>query len=539
MASPQNTIGLISHDFEESYDGFNLLYPHNQSTVFLIDSCGQIVHSWDGDSEERPGLTAYILENGDLLKTQRTSSIEAPIWAGGAGEAVEQRTWDNQLLWLFELNDSTARLHHDIAPLPDGNVLMIAWESKTEDEAITAGRNPALLSQGKLWPDYILEYDPTLDTVIWEWHAWDHLIQDFDESKENYGPISQHPELIDINWDNHNGHPDWMHTNAIDFNVFLNQIAISVPYFNEIWVIDHSTTMEEAAGHTGGNSNKGGDLLYRWGNPATYKAGDSADQFFFFQHDINWIYPNASFDHPDFNKMAVFNNRVGPLTSTSNIFTPDFDTINFQYLMNIDQTFGPDDFERTIIHPENNINAFSNALSSVQILPNGNALICSGRWGYSFEITPEEKIVWEYITPITEGARATQGDILSINQNVTFRLKRYDPSYSAFIGRDLTPQGFIELNPNEDFCNQLVLIEENYLNRDIKIYPNPGTDFLIVDFPHQPVSLNLEIYNIQGQLVSSNTNIVSGERVNISFLPRGIYFISYGSGQRHYRFVKE
>jgi len=40
----------------------------------------------------------------------------------------------------------------------------------------------------------------------------------------------------------------------------------------------HSTTRAEAAGHTGRRSGKGGDLLYCWGNPRTYRAGTKADQ---------------------------------------------------------------------------------------------------------------------------------------------------------------------------------------------------------------------------------------------------------------------
>ncbi len=52
------------------------------------------------------------------------------------------------------------------------------------------------------------------------------------------------------------------------YNAELDQIVLSVHNFDEVWVIDHSTTTAEAAGHSGGNSGKGGDLLYRWGNPA-------------------------------------------------------------------------------------------------------------------------------------------------------------------------------------------------------------------------------------------------------------------------------
>ncbi|MGC8644373.1 MAG: hypothetical protein ACP5XB_31305, partial [Isosphaeraceae bacterium] len=58
----------------------------------------------------------------------------------------------------------------------------------------------------------------------------------------------------------------------------LDQILLSVHSFSEIWIIDHGTTTAEAATHKGGRSGKGGDLLYRWGNPQAYRAGTAADQ---------------------------------------------------------------------------------------------------------------------------------------------------------------------------------------------------------------------------------------------------------------------
>ena len=127
------------------------------------------------------------------------------------------------------------RLHHDIAPMPNGNILMISWELKTKEEAIQAGRDTALLTQSKLWPDYIIEVDPVLDSIVWEWHVWDHLIQGFDATKDNYGVVADHPELVDLNFVTNGGTADWMHTNSIDYNAELRQIMISVPTFNEVW----------------------------------------------------------------------------------------------------------------------------------------------------------------------------------------------------------------------------------------------------------------------------------------------------------------
>ena len=59
-----------------------------------------------------------------------------------------------------------------------------------------------------------------------------------------------------------------MHCNGLDYNSALDQIALSCRGMNEVYIIDHSTTTEEAVGHTGGNAGKGGDILYRWGNPS-------------------------------------------------------------------------------------------------------------------------------------------------------------------------------------------------------------------------------------------------------------------------------
>jgi len=182
-------------------------------------------------------------------------------------------------------------------------------ETKTRAEAIAAGRNPDYVSNTGFIPDHIIEVQPTGPTsgdIVWEWHVWDHLIQDYDSSKANYGVVADHPELVDINYRT-SSIGDWMHTNSIDYHEEFDQILLSVCYFDEIWVIDHSTTTAEAASHSGGRNGKGGDLLFRWGNPETYRAGSTSDKKLFNQHDATWIdkgYPGAG-------NILVFNNGVG------------------------------------------------------------------------------------------------------------------------------------------------------------------------------------------------------------------------------------
>jgi hypothetical protein len=239
---------------------------------------------------------------------------------------------------------------------------------------------------------------PNSGDIVWEWHVWDHMIQDYDPSKENYGIVADHPELIDINFFENplTSNPDWNHINSIDYNEEFDQILLSVNAFNEIWVIDHSTTTEEAAGHTGGLYGKGGDILYRWGNPQTFDRGNENSRVFYHQHDAQWIkegFPGAG-------NILVFNNGDGrPGGSYSSIIeiTPPVDEFGF-YSINSSSAFGPE-IPVWIYTADNPFDFFSKRTSGAQRLPNGNTLICHSSKGTFFEVTHDKETVWEYINP--------------------------------------------------------------------------------------------------------------------------------------------
>jgi hypothetical protein len=299
----------------------------------------------------------------------------------------------------------------------------------------------------QLWVDHIIEVEPTGSfggNIVWEWRLWDHLVQDFDPGKDNYGTVAQHPELIDINFAR-GGKTDWTHTNAIDYNEELDQIVISVLGFCEFWIIDHSTTTAQAASHNGGNRGKGGDLLYRWGNPTTYKAGNSNDQILFYQHDAHWIEKGL----PGEGNILLFNN--GTSRPEGNFSTIEEITTNINqngdYPIIPGYPFPPQNSTWTYqATPPDSF--YSPAISGTQRLPNGNTLICEGNFGRFFEITPNNKIVWLYVCPIAGN------EILSVNekipenangtQNSVFRAYRYGPNYPGLTGKDLTPKGYIE-----------------------------------------------------------------------------------------------
>jgi hypothetical protein len=379
----------------EPFAGYTLFGPEISKNIYLLNLDGKIVHRWK--SKYVQGLAMHLLENGDLLRLDLTN-VHPNFRSGGFAGRVEKFDKKSNLLWEFEYSNEDHCSHHDIEPLPNGNVLLIAWEYKTKEEAIAAGRNPNNVG-GFLTPDHIIEVEPTgfsSGDIVWEWHVWDHLIQDYDPTKENYGVVADHPELIDINYGI--GIVDWNHINSIDYNEELDQILLSVNHFNEIWVIDHSTTTEEAAGHTGGNSGKGGDLLYRWGNPQAYRAGNESDQKYFSQHGASWVEE----DCPGEGNILVFNNGVGRGYSSVDEIVPPLDN-DSNYIYTPGEAFGPN--EQIWIYTKDNLYSF--LLSNAQRLPNGNTLICSHGQGLFLEVTPEKKIVWQYKnylpTPFSNG----------------------------------------------------------------------------------------------------------------------------------------
>lgn len=471
IAHAEDSLGVVLHE-PEALAGYNLYSPLDGAGSYLIDNEGRVVHSWDTDYRSNVG---YLLDNGNLLRTTTFGNGgNKHLFGGGAGHGIEELSWDGEQLWEFVYSSEDYLMHHDIEPLPNGNVLIIAWERKSTEETIAAGRDPELVGDRGLWPLHILEIEPTRPNggkVVWEWHIWDHLIQDFDDSKANYGDVAAHPERVEINppglWMDRipddereqlealgylGGEPadkkateskrerarsaDWLHTNAIAYNAELDQIAVSVLGNNEIWIIDHSTTTEEAHGSTGGRHGKGGDLLYRWGNPIAYRTGVEADQTLFAQHNVHWIptgYPGAG-------NLLVFNNgrgRADGTYSSVDEIVPPLDG-DAGFALEPGKPFGPAGPAWSYVAPEKE-DFYSSFISGAQRLSNGNTLVCYGAKGIFFEVTPDGKEVWRFINPAVGPEGSSHSGDEKKPVNIVFRVHRYSPDYPAFEGKDLAP----------------------------------------------------------------------------------------------------
>jgi hypothetical protein len=297
--NPGQTVGLFLNT-SKACPGYTLFAPKHNTVTYLIDNQGRVVHQWK--SEYEPGQTVYLLPNGHLLR-----SCMVRVQGGGEGGRIEEYDWDGKLVWEFTHATRDYQLHHDIKPLPNGHILALMVERKSSEQAMAAGFDERMMRDEFLVPDAVVEIEPIYPKggkIVWEWHVWDHLIQNSDKAKPNYGDPAAHPELVDVACNGRATAAFWNHMNSLDYNPTLDQIVLSVRGCNEIWVIDHSTTTKESAGHTGGKHGKGGDLIYRWGNPAAYKRGTTSDKQLVQQHDAKWIPAGSS----GAGHMTIFNN---------------------------------------------------------------------------------------------------------------------------------------------------------------------------------------------------------------------------------------
>ncbi len=471
--APEPRPALRVHE-ERAFEGYTLFSPLQSGTTFLIDMEGEIVHRWE--SGLAPAGAVYLLDNGHLLRAGRHDD-NPRFRGGGIGGRIQEYDWDGNLVWEYLVADDYQTQHHDLEPLPNGNVLAIVWEHRYREDAVEWGRDPDAVGERGMWVNAILEIRPLPPDdgeIVWEWHCWDHMIQDQDPDKQNHGSIPDHPERIDINADHrgrppeteeqrqqreeleaqmgalgytgddeeeedsgngifgpHGTLPDWLHMNAVDYHPELDLIVLSTPNLSETWVIDHSTTTDEAAWHTGGRWGHGGGVLYRWGNPRLWGAGQDGDRRFWYQHDTTWI-PG---EKPGELRFMVFNNgslRPGAPFSSVEEYVLPFDPEK-GFLREEGAAFGP---SRPDWYYVDKGTFFSGFISGAQRLPNGNTLICEGDDGRLFEVTREKKVVWEYVNP--------HGGEIPISRiaggggaKAVFRATRIAPDAPALAGRGL------------------------------------------------------------------------------------------------------
>jgi hypothetical protein len=466
------------------FNGYALYNSLNSNTSYLIDKDGNIAHDWS--CSDPCNYTVQLKPNGNLIRgIKNTGNTLNGAAVAGRVQEVDQNC---NIVWEFTYSSSTYVSHHDLCLLPNGNVLLTAWEVKNSTELTQAGYSNATSDK---WPTHIIEVQQngTGGQIVWEWHMWDHLVQDINATKDNYGVVASHPELMDVNaiastgGGPGGGGGDWFHVNGLDYNPTLDQIVFSSRHASEIYIIDHSTTTAEAASHTGGNSGKGGDFLYRWGNPSNYGAAGT-QTIPEAVHDPRWIpsgRPNAGY-------IQFFNNEgISGSASAVDAINPPINGYN--YTLTTGQAYGP-----TVHDWRHNCQAFSSGQSASDRMTNGNTFVNVSNT-YMYEVDSTGAQVWIY------NAQAAKAF-------------RYECDYAGITA-------LLGTNP----CGLTTGINE-ISESTINLYPNPTTGIITLEGISE-VDLTISIFDVYGKLISQVNNKTS---LDLSEFASGIYYVAIKQG---------
>ena len=375
-----DTGDVLTYDSEKSRAGVVLVNDAGANRVYLMSKdTGTLLYEWDLGFDI--GNDVELLPDGRVLASLAVDNTSFSF--GGYGGKVQIIEPDGTVSWDYDVNTDQELSHHDVEMLPNGNVLIIVWDARTYEESVARGYSG---DQPFVYTERLIEVNPTNSQIVWEWDSWDHLIQDADPDKANFGVIADNPQKIDINFIDilrkdvaEDG--DIMHANGLDYDAEKDVIYLSVNFFSEVWVIDHSTSSEEAMTSSGGNYGKGGDLIYRFGNPSAYKNTEG-ERLFYFNH-----FPNLLEDgEPGEGNMLIYVNR-GEVPLQSTVYELDLPE-EFNLVAGADN-------EPSVVWKFTDEDLFSPKVSGAVRLDNGNTLITSGVFGF-WEVTPDKEIVWQF-----------------------------------------------------------------------------------------------------------------------------------------------
>jgi hypothetical protein len=348
---------------------------------------------------------------------------------------IEEVDPQDSVVWFYELSNDTMQTHHDMKVMPNGNILACSFILKTIEQMKEVGVDTTLLKSGFggggnfILAEIILEIDPKAlpgQERVWEWHIWDHIIPG--------DQATAHPELFSGSMGSSLLMGQWVHLNGLDYCPRRDLIVFTSRLFSEVYIIDHSTTTAEAAGHTGGTYGKGGDILYRWGKPSNFLPQETIQDTVIRRDDTTIVTRNAGRPddrldvlhcctfipegYPGDGNIMFFHNNVNARKSeVIEITLPTDASGNFIHTPG--SPFGPE--EPTWIYaPADSFH--SPYMSSALRMLNGNTLIHeasptyeqSGGMMFSDinsrlrEVTPLNEVVWDYFFEIESDASGTQ-----------------------------------------------------------------------------------------------------------------------------------
>jgi len=354
--------------------GYILAIENGLKTCYLIDHKGQKVKTWE--FELSLGQDVELASDGSLYGLFKVPNEY--FGYGGQSGLIRRINPEGEVTWEYEISSQDEITHHDLEVMPNGNLLVLVWYRVPADEVEAIG----YLSENDLVVEKVIEINPDSNEIVWEWNSWDHIVQNVSEGHPTYGDPKTQKNKIDIFYNYESeyhefiGQGDVMHANGLTYQQELDIVALSVNFYNEVWFIDHSTTTTEAKSNQGGQYNRGGDLLYRFGNPAV--LGDEAPKTFDFNHHPSFVSTSSSLN------LLIFNNNNQEGRSKA----MEFKLPELGESTSIGST-------PPLVFEYGNEDMFFPRVGGAVRLPNGNTLICEGDYGF-WEVNSQGQLLWKY-----------------------------------------------------------------------------------------------------------------------------------------------
>ncbi len=406
-------------------DGFLLLHEtsnYNDVQIgrhtYLLNQAGQIVQGWFNPRLSSAFSKAKLLENGLLWRTVTDSDwLHRENYPLGAHGIIELVDFNGNVLWSYKLDKlGSYVMHHDFEPLPNGNILITAYTAFSHEEAAELGFDTSLVDSDIVWFDSIIELSPDFGSqsaeLVWQWNSWEHIVQDKRSQTPSYGKVAKKTDRIDINAIDLKKVPynsgEVHQINSISYHPGLDVILASSATTGEIWVIDHSTTIKQAASDEGGNYGKGGRLLYRWGNPQMIGQSDQPRKLFW-QTDAKWVNPDLT-DNLD---VLIYNTGLQrdyfgqykqdqPMLGLGEAYTDLLEITLPPLTTETDPPYYTTDTEpetKWTWNSDASEDFYSPFGGGVNRLPNGNTIFVEAHLKHIIEVTPDGKRVLDFLIP--------------------------------------------------------------------------------------------------------------------------------------------
>lgn len=219
-------------DLASAFDGLVLVTPLKSKETVLVDGKGKEVHIWTSAYEAAAG--ARLLPDGSILRIAVEKPAKTFRTTGLQGGRLQRIGWNGEVLWDFWNAATYHMVVGDATILPNGNVLMLVAEYKSQDDVLALGRDRDRVTYEGLYAPGLMEFEPKGDKggrLVWRWSAWDYV------SKLSAGTGARlESGGIDINSDILGR---GLTATEFDYDSDSDKVLLTLPALGEAWVIEH------------------------------------------------------------------------------------------------------------------------------------------------------------------------------------------------------------------------------------------------------------------------------------------------------------